>query len=65
MENYRYITEQVAYGLRQAEKGTPVVEVCRKMVISERPPTAGRISSRGWAWPRCVACGSWRRRSAT
>jgi putative transposase len=28
--------EQVAYALRQAEAGTPVVEVCRKLGVSEQ-----------------------------
>ena len=36
MKSSRYSPEQVAFGLRQAEEGTPVAEVCRKMVISEQ-----------------------------
>lgn len=32
----RYTPEQVAFGLRQAEEGIPVAEVCRKMGISEQ-----------------------------
>jgi putative transposase len=28
--------EQVAYALRQADGGTPVVEVCRKLGVSEQ-----------------------------
>ena len=35
MRSPRYSPEQVAFGLRQAEEGTPVAEVCRKMDISE------------------------------
>ena len=30
-----YNPEQVAFALRQAEGGTPVPEVCRKMGVSE------------------------------
>ena len=36
MKNSRYTPEQVAFGLRQAEDGTPVSEVCRKMGVSEQ-----------------------------
>ncbi len=31
-----FAEEQIAFALRQAEAGTPIVEVCRKMGISER-----------------------------
>ena len=36
MRGSRYSPEQVAFGLRQAEEGTPVSEVCRKMGISDQ-----------------------------
>ena len=36
MKRSRYSPEQVAFGLRQAEEGTPVAEVCRKMGIAEQ-----------------------------
>ena len=36
MKNSRYTAEQVAFAMRQAESGTPVPEVCRKMGISEQ-----------------------------
>ena len=36
MKSSRYSPEQVAFGLRQAEEGTPVAEVCRKMGIAEQ-----------------------------
>jgi putative transposase len=36
MKKSRYSAEQVAFALRQAESGTPVPEVCRKMGISEQ-----------------------------
>jgi putative transposase len=35
MKKSRYTEEQIAYALKQAELGTPVAEVCRKMGISE------------------------------
>jgi len=31
----RFTDEQIAYALRQAEAGTPVKEVCRKLGVSE------------------------------
>ena len=36
MKRSRHSPEQVAFGLRQAEEGTSVAEVCRKMGISEQ-----------------------------
>ena len=35
MKKSRYTEEQIAYALRQAELGTPVAEVVRKMGVSE------------------------------
>ena len=35
MKKSRYSEEQVAYALRLAESGTPVVDVCRQMGIAE------------------------------
>ncbi len=36
MKRKRYTEEQIAFALRQAESGTPVVEVTRKMGITEQ-----------------------------
>ncbi len=36
MKSSRYTLEQVAFAMRQAESGTPVPEVCRKMGIAEQ-----------------------------
>ena len=35
MRKLKFTEEQVALGLRQAEAGTPVVEICRKLGIAE------------------------------
>jgi putative transposase len=35
MKRKRYTDEQMAFALRQAEGGTPVEEICRKMAVSE------------------------------
>ena len=36
MKRTRYSSEQIAFALRQAESGTPVSEVCRKIGVSEQ-----------------------------
>ena len=36
MKSSRYTAEQVAFAMRQAESGTPVPEVCRKVGIAEQ-----------------------------
>ena len=36
MKRKRYTDEQIAYALRQAEAGTPIKEVCRKLGVSEQ-----------------------------
>ena len=36
MKKSRYTAEQIAFALRQAETGTPVPEVCRKMGTCEQ-----------------------------
>ena len=35
MRTSKYTAEQIATALRQAESGTPVVELCRKMQVTE------------------------------
>ncbi len=44
MKRKRYTDEQVAFALRQAESGTAVEEICRKMGVSE--PTFYRWKKR-------------------
>ena len=36
MRKSRFTDEQIAFALKQAETGTPVLEVCRKMGVSEQ-----------------------------
>jgi putative transposase len=35
MKKSRFTDQQIAFALQQAEAGTPVAEVCRKMGVSE------------------------------
>ena len=35
MKKSRFTNEQIAFALKQAEAGTPVTEICRKMGVSE------------------------------
>ena len=35
MKHKRYTNEQIAFALRQAESGTAVAEICRKLGVSE------------------------------
>jgi putative transposase len=36
VKNSRFTDEQIAYAMKQAETGTPVAEVIRRMGISEQ-----------------------------
>jgi putative transposase len=36
MRKARFTEEQISFAIRQAEAGTPVVEVCRKIGVSEQ-----------------------------
>ena len=47
MKRKRFSEEQIAFALRQAESGTTIEEICRKMGVSE--PTFYR-------WKKVYAC---------
>ena len=36
LKKSRFTNEQIAFGLRQVESGTPIEEVCRKLGISQQ-----------------------------
>ena len=41
MKTSKFTDEQIALALRQAEAGTPVGEICRKLGVSELPVVVG------------------------
>jgi putative transposase len=43
----RFTDQQIAFALQQAEAGTPVAELCRKMGVSE--PTYYRWKQKYWS----------------
>jgi len=47
MKTSKFTEEQIAFALRQAETGTRVPEVCRKMGIWSKRSIAGRRSTEG------------------
>ena len=63
MKKSRYTPEQVAFGLRQAEEGTPVAEVCRKLGISEQTFYRWKKKVQGMGVAEVRRCGSWKRRT--
>jgi putative transposase len=36
MRTSRYSSERIAQAMRQAESGTPIVEICRKLQVTEQ-----------------------------
>jgi putative transposase len=49
MKTSKFTDEQIAMALRQAEAGTPVGEICRKLGVSaSRAYIAGKSASAPW-----------------
>ena len=46
MRTSKYSPEQIAQALRQAESGTPIVEICRKLQVTEQ--TCYRWKKKFW-----------------
>ena len=63
-QNCSPINTQIAFSLRQADSGTPVGEIVRKMGVSEATFYAGR-SMLAWAWSKCGGSSSLRRRTVS
>ena len=54
MKKSKFTEEQIAFALRQAESGTRVAEVCRKMGISEQTYFRWKKKYGGWVLRSCV-----------
>lgn len=48
MKRKRFSEEQIAFALRQAEVGTTIEEICRKMGFRSRHFIGGRRSTPAW-----------------
>ncbi len=59
-----FTEEQIGVALRQADAGTPVGEICRRLGISEPTFYAGSGSSPAWGSARSVVSNSSRTRIA-
>ena len=53
MKKSRYTEEQIAFALKQAETGTPMAEVIRRMGISEQTFYRWRRCMAGWVSASC------------
>lgn len=65
MKKKRYTEAQIAFALRQAESGTTVGEIVRKLGIPRRRSTAGNRSSMVLAWRRSAGSSNWKKRTAS
>jgi len=59
MKKSKFTEEQIAFALRQADSGTRVAEVCRKMGISEQSYYSWRKELGGTRWTMLNTLGNW------
>ena len=52
MKRKRFSEKQIAFALRQAETGTTIEDICRKMGSRSRHSIGGRRSTPAWASAR-------------
>ena len=62
MGRRQFTEEQIAFALRQAESGTSVAEIIRRLGVSE---LTGRSSLPGSVSPSCDGFGPWRKRAGS
>ncbi len=65
MKTSRFIEEQIAFAIKQHERGTRVEEICRKMVISDATFSSGGKSMPGLGHQSVKSSGRLRRRIAS
>ena len=64
MRRSRFMEQQIVAALRQAESGTPMVEACRKLGISEQTFYRWKRQFAAMGWLSCHGCGRSRRKTA-
>ena len=64
MKQRRFTEEQIVHALRQAEAGTPVVEMCRKLGVTEQTFSRWKRKFAGLGVASCAGCSRWRTRTA-
>jgi transposase-like protein len=65
MGRKQYTEEQAAFALRQAESGTPVAEIIRRLGVSEQTFYRWKQSSQVLALPSCDGFGPWKKRTGS
>ena len=63
MKRKRYSGEQIVYALRQVEAGSVVVEICRKLGVSEQTFYRWKKKYSEWGYRNCESCDSCERRT--
>jgi transposase-like protein len=64
MRRSRFTKQQIVAALRQAESGTPVVEVWRKLGFTEQTFYRWKRNLLAWGWLSCDGGGRARRKTA-
>ena len=66
MGKKQYTEEQIAFALRQAESGTPVAEIIRRLGVSEQTFYRWKKQFAGLSVsPSCDGFGRWRKRTGS
>jgi DNA invertase Pin-like site-specific DNA recombinase len=65
LKKSRFTEKQIAFGLRQAESGTAIEEITRKLGVSEQTFYRWKKKFAGLGGRSCVGCDCWRRRTAS
>ena len=65
MKKKRFTQEQIVFALRQSESGTPVVEIVRKLGVSEQTFYRWKKQYGELVSVNCASSNHWRRRIAS
>jgi putative transposase len=64
MKKSKLTEEQIAYAFRLAESGTPVLDACRKLGVSEQTFYRWKKKYEGIGWQNSAAFAIWRMKTA-